>query len=230
MLIYGEPGAGKTYFLGTAMDIENFFPILILDAEGGTLTLRDRPGVDVKPVRTIEDIENIHNSLYKDYDTGDGYYKTVGIDSLNEIQSMDLKTVALQEYNTKPDKLDKDVPSQRAWGKSRNRMSRIIRAYRDLPCHTICTALLNSEFDENTGITSVYPAFPGKMRGEVPGYFDIVGYLRAEEQKIDAKTTVIKRFLQTDKSRRVVAKDRTSSLGGILEEPTLPMIWNLINA
>lgn len=229
MLVYGEPGAGKTYLAATAQDSDDTKPILFLDSEGGTVTIRRRKDVDVKSIRTMADIESIHNSLYADFDTGDGYYKTIIIDSLTELQGLDLRTVSEEEYRRNPDRVDKDVPTQRGWGKSRSRMSKIIRAFRDLPCHTICTALLHSEFDENTGITTVFPAFPGKLRAEVPGYFDVVGYLRAEEGKNEAKEVIVNRYLQVSKTRRVVAKDRTSSLGDVVENPSIPLMWELIS-
>jgi hypothetical protein len=69
---------------------------------------------------------------------------------------------------------------------------------------------------------------PGKLRGEVPGYFDVVGYLKAEEQRVDGKV-VVTRMLQTTKTRRVVAKDRTSALPDIINNPTIPEMWSLIH-
>lgn len=225
LLIYGEPGAGKTYLCGTAQDHPDTKPILIIDVEGGTITLRRKRDVDVKQVRTMKDIEDIHSSLRKDIDQ---YYKTVIIDSLTELQKLDMRTVQQEEYNRQPEKTDIYVPSQRAWGKSGERVRMIVRAFRDLPCNTIVTCLMAYEKDEKTNITTYFPSVPGKLRSELPGFFDVVGYLRAVEERGENNETVIRRVLQTAKTSRVIAKDRTGALPDVLNDPTIPLIWDLI--
>lgn len=220
-LVYGEPGAGKTRLAATAQDHEDTRPLLFLDIEGGVTTIRKRKDVDVIKVRDIKTIEKVHNELFMDKS---GYYKSVVLDSITELQKLDMRTVMKEQYDKKPETTDMDVPSQREWGKSGERMRRIIRAYRDLPVNTIVTALLGSEFSDDTGITSYFPSMPGKLRGEIPGYFDVVGYLNT---KMENGSVV--RTLQLSKTRRVVAKDRTDSLGDILDNPTVPMMWELIH-
>jgi phage nucleotide-binding protein len=223
MLVYGEPGAGKTYLAGTAQDSEATSPMLFLDVEGGVVTLRKRKDIDVIRVRTMDEVEQIHNKLFL-AKPEDVYYKSVCIDSLSELQKLDMRTVMQQAYAKNPDKVDLEVPSQREWGKSRERMTRIIRAYKDLPLHFIATAILGSEINEDSNVTTYYPMFPGKLRGEVPGYFDVVGYLSSVQN-----SEGIERQLQVAKTRRVVAKDRTSALGELVKNPTIPQMWELIH-
>lgn len=223
ILIYGEPGAGKTYLAGTAQDSKHTSPILFLDVEGGTVTLRKKPGIDVVRIKKIEDVVDIYNKLAADKS---GYYKTVVIDSLSEVQKLDLRFCMDEEYNKKPDSIDRDVATLRSWGKSGERMRRIIRAYRDLPMNTIMTSLVASEKDEQTGVVQFFPMFPGKLRGEVPGYFDIVGLLQSKE---DRNGEVVTRSLQVTKTTKVVAKDRTDSLDPVVQNPTIPGMWEVIN-
>lgn len=226
--MYGEPGAGKTYLAATAQDSEDTQPVLFLDAEGGVVTLRRRKDIDVKPIRSMEDVSQVHNELFKD----PTYYKTVVIDSLSEIQRLDMRTIMENEKSRAqdPDKIDVDVATQRAWGKSRERLARILRHYRDLPCHVIATCLLATEqFDEkekNSPIKLFFPSMPGKLRGEVPGVFDVVGFLQAQ---VDSNGNFT-RTLQVAKTKRVIAKDRTGSLGTIVNNPTIPMMWSMINS
>jgi len=220
LLIYGEPGAGKTKLASTAQDSSDTSPILFLDVEGGTVTLRKRKDIDVVKVRSMAQVEQIHNELFKD----PGYYKSVVLDSLTELQKLDMRTVMQEQYDKKPDTTDIDVPSQREWGKSGERMRKIIRAYRDLPMHTICTCLLGSEHDEANNVYNYFPSLPGKLRGEVPGYFDVVGLLKA----VADSSGNITRNLQTAKTTRVVAKDRTDSLDALIENPTIPLMWSAI--
>lgn len=222
LLIYGEPGAGKTFLAATAEDSEDTSPILFLDVEGGAVTIRHRHSVDVLEVRSIDDVQKAYKELYDD---GGEYYKTVIIDSLTELQKLDMRTIMQEAYDSRPDTTDKDVPSPREWGKTGNHMRTIIRGFRDLPVNTIMTCLQGSQYDESSGMTLVYPELPGKMRHESPGYFDVVGYLRADTNSKGEIT----RILQTAKTRRVVAKDRTASLGDVLNEPTVPIMWDLIH-
>lgn len=231
MLIYGEPGAGKTYLCSTAQDSEETKPILFIDVEGGVTTIRKRSDIDVKSVRSIKEVEDIHNHVFRD----PNYYRTIIIDSLSELQKLDMRTVmeAIKKNSQNPDRIDIDTPTQAAWGKSGERVRRIVRAYRDLPCNTIMTTLVATEYetdekgkDDKSKIRLFFPMLPGKLRGEVPGYFDIVGFLQADADR----SGNITRTLQVAKTKRVVAKDRTNSLGLVVKEPSLPKIWDMIHS
>lgn len=231
LLIYGEPGVGKTRLAGSAADHEDTSPVLILDIEGGVISLRESPTIDVIQIRSIDKLIEVYDKLEEHKGGG---YKTVVIDSLSELQKLDMKTVMEQEYNANPQRVDKDVPTQRAWGKSQERLRRIIRGFKDLPVHTIMTAKVTSVTDEQTNVTHYYPAFPGKMRGDAPGFFDVVGYMRIREEQ---NGKVRNRVLQIAASSKVVAKDRTDSLGivdgehtGVVINPTIPDMWQVINS
>jgi phage nucleotide-binding protein len=215
---YGDPGAGKTHLAGTAQDHPETSPVLLIDVEGGTVTLRHRPDIDVVIVRSMRDIEKIHKELIENPD----YYKTVCIDSLTELQKLDMMEIMKDAVNKRPDQ-DPDTPAQRDWGKSQTRVRKIVRAFRDLECNTILTALAAQEKDGQTQAITYYPSFPGKLKTEIAGFLDIVGYLYTEREGES-----VTRKLQVVQSRRVTAKDRTNALGLYLENPTIPMMWELI--
>jgi phage nucleotide-binding protein len=221
VLIYGDPGAGKTWLAGTAEDHPDTNPVLVLDVEGGVTTIRHRK-VDVIPVRSMPQVEKIYNKLYHSIENGRIYYRTVVLDSLTELADLDMRFIMKEAYERNPEKVDIDVPSQREWGKNRSHIRRIVRAFRDLPCHVIMTASV-ATLQEEGQPTRYFPGFAGKLRTEVPGFMDIVGYLYSEN-----KTGVINRKLQVVGTRRVQAKDRTSTLGGSLENTTISEIWNHI--
>jgi AAA domain len=244
-LFYGDPGAGKTHLLGTVADHPELNPMLLADIDGGSMTLRNAPkgSVKVKQVRSITDLEDIHKQLLlnnhhkdcahtddssQDCDCG-GLYKSFGMDSVTELQKIDMKFVMNEQFLKKPDTTDKLVPSQREWGKSNERVRMVIRAFRDLPMHFFATALLSQVTDERTGSVKFYPSLPGKLRGEIPGFFDIVGFLRVVEETENDKKKLT-RLLQVVASDKVTAKDRTSSLGDLIQNPSLASMWNTIIA
>jgi hypothetical protein len=127
-----------------------------------------------------------------------------------------------EAYNRNPDRVDIDVPSPREWGIVRNHIRLITRAFKDLPCHFVCTGGLGIDTPE--GEPAKYrPAFAGKLIREVPGFFDIVGYYRKRNSGGE-----ITRTLQVVGTDRVLAKDRTDVLGQSVENPTLSSIWDTI--
>lgn len=214
--LYGEPGVGKTYFAGTANDHEATSPALYLDVEGGVTTLRKRNDLEVIPVRSMKKLVEVQNDLYGAIELP---YKCVIIDNMSELQSLDMGVIMQEAYNRNPDKVDIDVPSPREWGKSREHMRKITRAFRDLPCHVIFTAHVHEKVEEGQP-TKYYPGFGGKARSDVPGLCDIVGLMTVEHTGNETR-----RRIQFVGSRRVLAKDRFQALGDSIINPSVPLIW-----
>lgn len=231
LLIYGDPGVGKTTLAGTASDVVDTSPLLLIDIEGGVTTLRHKQTVDVVQVRSMAELERIVVALQNDLHA---YYKTICLDSLTELQKLDMKAVMELEYNKNPDKVDKLVPTQRAWGKSGERVRLIVRALRDLPCHTIMTALATYDYEQRKDaspiLRQISPSLPGKLKAEIPGFFDIVGYMQAVNERGEGNTTSIVRTIQFAKTEKVVAKDRTWALDDLMRNTTIPEMWGLITA
>src|SRR6266576_5900060 len=219
VLVHGESGAGKTTFVGTAMDSPLTHPAFLLDIEGGSTVLNDKPDVDVRQARAMAEVQKVADILH----AHPKYYKLFALDSLTELRDIDMNEVMLEQWKKKPETTDKDVTSPREWGKSGNRIKEILRYLKDLPCHVIVTTLTETKQDQRSGIERLQPLLPGQLGKQVPGFFDIVGYLRATE-----KNGEYLRTMQFQKTERVMAKDRTKVLPGILDNPTIPMIWDII--
>jgi hypothetical protein len=218
-LVYGDPGCGKTYLLGTANDCEETFPYLHIDIEGGTETLLTNwPDTDVVEVRSLKRLTEIQNMLYKEKD--DLPYRCIGIDNFSELQAIDIHEIMLwaKETARDPSKVDVDVPAQREWGKTREHMRAIVRSFRDLPCHLIITAHV-AEVKEDGEPTRYYPGFGGRAKTEIAGFMDIVGYMYVDQRREGTD-----RIVQTVASRRVLAKDRTQTLPDTIHNPTMEML------
>jgi hypothetical protein len=225
-LFYGDAGAGKTHLIGTASELEDLCPVLIFDVEGGLKTLRKfstKDRIERKVIRSIEDLDKAYTDLYHSIKDGVLPYKTVGLDSLSELTDVDMRAIMKDAYNRNPETVNVDVPSQREWGIARNHVRKIVRAFRDLPCNVIMTAGLGVE-QQPEQPSKFFPAFAGKLKMEVPGFFDIVGYMSTDTSGGD-----VVRQIQFLGSRRVVAKDRSGSLGEIITNPSFPKIWEMVN-
>lgn len=226
VFIYGEPKVGKTRLVATAADHVDTAPLLLIDVEAGTTTIRDRiadKNIDVVEVRSLAEFQKKLNDLQKAGDDLSDTYRTVAVDNMTELQQLDLKVIMAQAYAKNPQTVDKDVPSPREWGKTGEHMRAIARAIRDLPCNTILTA--HTYEKENEGKPNkLYPGFGGQAKTAVAGFMDVVGYMQiVQDRGKEAYTTV-----QFQGTRGVLAGDRFDTLDNIMNNPTFPEIWHRI--
>lgn len=219
-LIYGESGAGKTLLSGTASLVEAMSPVVFIDIEGGTFTIRNFGDVDVVRAKSFQDVQKVYDDLY-DHPSK---YKTVVIDSLTEMQKFNMMGIMERLVKKEPDR-DPDIPSVREWGQSIEQIRKMTRAFRDLPINAIFTALLVQERDTRTGLTHNKPSLPGKLSGEISGFMDEVFYLYIV-RKTQGDEVTTKRMVLTDKTDTTVAKDRSGKLPLLVEEPTMNVLYS----
>jgi hypothetical protein len=226
IMVYGDSGTGKTVLAGSADGVPDMRSVLIIDVEGGTESLRAHfPEVDTVRVITWKDMQNVYNELHR----GKHEYRTVVLDSLTEIQKFNMYSIMEELVQKKGDasNVDPDVPSMREWGKNLEQIRRMVRGFRDLQMHTIFTALAKEDKDARTGLRSIKPSLSGKMADEVAAFLDIVAYYYVKEIQ-DGDETVSKRLLLTRKTSSIVAKDRSSRLPIVVEDPTMTALYKLM--
>jgi SpoVK/Ycf46/Vps4 family AAA+-type ATPase len=215
ILIFGEPGAGKTTLAGTIYE-----PTLIISAEAGLLSLSGKK-IDVIDI-SLDDNGAVIPKEKRIARLGEAYkyllesetqkkYKWVFIDSLTEI-SQNLVEQLQQEF---PDRKDSLV----LYGENAKRMRSLIKTFRDLPMYNVVfTALSSIEKDENAQrFTTVNVV--GRISEALPAYFDEVFYLAATQ----TPEGEIKRILVTNKTDKIVCKDRSGKLDKF-ESPDLGAI------
>lgn len=218
-MVYGESGAGKTTLAGSADAVPEMRKVLILDIEGGTLSLRARyPEVDSVRIKSWQDMQKVYDELY----LGNHNYKTLVIDSLTEAQKMSMDEIMRRLVKEHEDR-DADVPGIREWNINIEQTRKFVRLFRDLPVNTIFTALAKSDRNPRTGVTKTKPYLSGKVADEVAGFLDIVAYLYTKE--VDGEQ---KRMLLCGATQDNVAKDRTDKLDQVIVEPTMATIWNAV--
>lgn len=218
-LFYGFSSAGKTRLAGSAAAVKAMSPVLMIDMEGGQLTLRDTyPEVRRVRAKTWDDLQSVYNELYQNMT-----YKTVIMDSLTETQKFGMYNIMLDVVKEDEER-DPDIPSIREWGKNIEQTRKMIRAFRDLPCHTIFTCLNAEEKDKKSGLAMNRPSLSGKLKDEAAAFVDLVGYLYIkanDEGELGRKML----FQSTDTT---IAKDRSNKLPQVMEEPTMQKIYDIV--
>ncbi len=172
----------------------------------------------MKRVFTLKEIQDIGNELARH---NDGWYKTVCVDSLTEIQDIDMRKIMEEAKKSarNPDMVNIDVPSPREYAFGRNHIRKICRHFRDLEVNTIITCL-DYEMEEEGKPRRYGPNLPGKLRKEVPGFMRFVGYYHFNLKR--------ERILQFAGTRQVIAKTRYPELGDLMTDPTIPKIWEIV--
>lgn len=228
VVIYGEPGSGKTVLAGSASKVDEMCPILYLDTEQGRLSLKKfypeaiKSGrLDVVPVNDFKRIQKIYDELER----GKHGYKTVVIDTLSELQRKALGLI-MDAAVLKDSERDRDVPAQREWGKVGEQIERLVGAFRDLSMHSIFICHVNTKDDVN-GITKGWPGLRGRMGRDVAGMVDEVFYLFART-RVKNKEQVVSRFIQTGSTDTFTGKDRSDQLSLLTPEPNMTKIYNSI--
>lgn len=87
--VYGPGGAGKTTFVGTAVESEFGSPMYYIDARGHPEVLRHHGDkIHVAPFTTLDKLEKMRQDILKD---GEFPFKTIVLDNVSEMWSRDLK-------------------------------------------------------------------------------------------------------------------------------------------
>jgi hypothetical protein len=207
-LLYGLSGRGKT---STALTLKPE-TTLVLSAESGLLPLAGK-NYTVWEIESWDDM----GAAFKRLDSEEyrGKFKVVFIDSLTEINELSKeKIVKTDRPNLGKDigKVYDDLMTQQDYQLLSTRMTRMIRAFRDLPYHVIFTCLEAQTKDERTGEVFITPSINGKLAVNIAAYFDEVFRMVTKEDgdKLDY-------FFVTGAVEKAIAKDRSGALA--LYEP-----------
>jgi hypothetical protein len=236
MIVFSPAGHGKTTLLGTAVGDDRLSPMLLLDFEGGLKSIKSKfkrielddlgkvpcsvAEAHAVKIREWEDFNVVYNFLADD----EHDYKSVGIDSLSEVNYLNLTTIVGQAIDANSAH-DQDIAYRDDYMRSIAQMRRLIRFFRDLPLHVFFTSAALEVEDARTRKMQYRPALTGRLVMELPGLVDTIGYLAVVEEKDDSF-----RSLCVQPTERYMAKDRSEGgiLGEYLDRPTLPWMLDIL--
>lgn len=225
--IYARNGQGKTTFGASGEK-----PIII-DAEGGTPSIRKHKDAKRFRVETWTDIDLIYWYLK----TGKHDRKTVVIDTVTALAALCMKFVLGDEASRDPTK-DPDMPTKREWGKVGELMKTVIMNFLSLEnMNVVFLAQERKSFieDDSDELPEVYPDLSASSRSMMTAHANIIGRMYTKRVvKKDPKTGKKKKYLE---HRMLVAPHdiylakvniEDHGLPDVIKEPTIPKIMDMI--
>lgn len=219
-LLIGESGVGKTPFVATLEACEQTSPCLLLDVDMGSMSIISNPKPTIVGIDSWSKVQGIYALLKKGdwkglsekIESEPKEYRSVVIDSGTELEYICRSTVKT-ELGTSD-----EAPTQPEYLKTQERMRRLYRAFRDLSLSFVMTAGVRELKDDISGVVKHYPAFQPSLTKDLIRMTDLILFMDVTTE--DKKWI---RKVQTHLSQRVIARDRSQTLGPIIKGEKLFM-------
>jgi hypothetical protein len=236
ILYYGEGGSAKTTNL---CRMANLGKILVISAESGVKARALKAcGVNIKNIEiypgegaeiTYEGIEAEYHRIAEALQKKSGAYVGVVWDSLTEIYSVLLDQVVADAYKRslrgqKPRESEFFI-DRSDYGVMTEQVRKLIRKYRDLPCHFGACALERREVDENDGAVAYRPSVTPALQKDLYLWFDVVCHTTVEINPDTKEEQYRGSFRPIGKYR---AKDRYKATPSELIEPTFDRVFGYV--
>lgn len=210
LLLFSEPGEGKTTLIGTSPKA------LILECDRGEISAVIAGSTAQK--WSIDDWSDMEEAMSYLRNGGAKEWDWVWIDSLSVFQDLGLDQIMEDLVAAKPHRqvwgADKGE-----YGQNMSRISRTCREMRRFPCNVGWTAHVK-RVENRLGVEKLMPNIQGQgMPEKICGYADIVAHIELIEKEDKEPYTV----LSTRKIGDWYAKDRFKVIGR-MARPTIPKI------
>jgi AAA domain len=219
ILIYGDPGVGKTIFGARSPS-----PLIIRVDPNGNEALfnhadtRDVPWLEFRSTQQVEGL--VSQAKLGNFD----WVKTFFVDTFSELHKRDLDAIARAEFEKNPFHPQRTSPYLAIgpdYNQNTEHMRQLASDFMSLNAHLIFSCHVKEETDTNTGRALVRPNLTPKLAQTLNGMFGAVVYIsiNAEGQ----------RQAQFHPSMGITAKTQYGGLPSVMEDPSFNKMNDLIN-
>lgn len=227
ILVYGQPGVGKTPFAATSPG-----RMLILNADGpdgpSSAKVFSKYKGDIWDIRGHSDLDEAYEYLRHNQTA----YDWVWLDSVTLLQDLGMDQIMKTLIHDKPNR-NLYIPDQAQYLENQNHLAMWVRNMVHLPMHIGLTAHVMRFEDQDSGDVTYMPAISGggkiPMTSRISGHMSVVARLYVATRKKEDKEETLK-VLQSAADPKWFAKDRYDALGGKMVAPTMVKVMDAINS
>lgn len=244
VLVYGDPGVGKTVFAASAQDVPQMKNVHFIDIEGGLLSVAERGDINATPGKTIGQIENLLARFQSRTDPEFKDVRTVVLDNITELQALDVQEFVNKKITPSGARTVDDVYIE-DYGKSTKRMARVLRGFRELPLNVVFVAHKKEDHVKisanETRLSAVRPNLTAILNKTICGYMDFVWYMYMKEERFVQDGVTYTQSVPALQTRKITASGVTyegktrgiqfaNNLGLEVVNPTFQHIFNVYNS
>lgn len=218
LMLYGEPGIGKTRFVGTSPRC-----LIVRPPTDHTAAIEDR-SVDEWVVRDWQDMDEVLEYMRHD---GAKEYDWVWLDSISLFQDTGLDDIWQKVTDVKPARKEHGL-DKGEYLRNMTFISRWVRAMVGADAFNFGIVAHPHEGETLEGDSKLMPYVQGRnMSAKISGYMNMVLYMAVKAKKDEEPYLMIYSLPSDD----YVAKDQWYSLpNGRLKNPTMPTLLKHIKA
>lgn len=219
VLIYSDPGAGKSVLAGTAPN--NLF----IDCEDGLVSLDNHPDlvpdtVYAYPYKSFRGLEAVVQKLNENPPEL-AHIETVTMDTISDIHKKGLAEVVEREWSKSPAMSNRYVADTEHHTENNEHIRRLVTSLRDLDRNLILLSHARTIEPKNRP-AKTFPDFSEKLANTLAGIVDIVGYMYLKEVE-----GVVHRVLRLQGTETIVAKTRVGGFPDEIYDPVWGNIWEI---
>lgn len=218
MLIYSDPGVGKTDLLG---QIPNN---LIVDSENGfeTILYSDRRADNVQrlPFKTFQGLEMAVEEFHKNPEPL-RKFKNISIDTVSNLHKRALADVIKREHGKAPSLINEYVAETEHHTENNEHIRQLVQSLCDLDRNVFLTCHARN-LEPKGKPSKTFPDFSEKLANTLSGMMDVVAYMYIADIEGEEH-----RVLKFHPSSRIVAKAR--GRGKNLPDNMVDPTWEKIN-
>jgi hypothetical protein len=227
--VYGPPGKGKTVFAASISEVEGFERTLILDTEGGAVSVGEHyPNADVVecPTAAIFTMyfEAIITGKFVERESGLPYQAVI-IDTIDKAQARQIEV-----YDRSPESRTKtgEKNTMYKWGAIKAWNEKLTDAAHQSPILFIFVVHSEDYTNEKTGVSINTVMLQGSSRDNFPSVSDAVGYFNVVAVK-EGNEKRLRRAVDFRVDTRKITKHRFADrLNEVFYDPTMKQIFSKI--